>query len=103
MAAEGYALQTLDDLGDRYSSSLEHRAVRAARTAVRIDDMPGDYRRSETYCTVIGPAGFDDGMTGCLYTADGGYVGMLHMSAVSANTFDACARDLVSSLGVVLA
>lgn len=103
MAAEGYAIQTLADLGDKYSSSLEHRAVRAARMAVRIDDMPGDYRRSETYCTVIGPAGFDDGMTGCLYTADGGYVGMLHMSAVGANTFDNGARDLVSSLGVALA
>lgn len=103
MAAEGYALQTLDGLGDKYSSSAEHRAVRAARLAVRIDDMPGDYRSSETYRTVIGPAGFDDGMTECLYTADGGYVGMLHMSAADAGTFDNNARDLVSSLSLALA
>jgi DNA-binding CsgD family transcriptional regulator len=101
IASVGYRAETVEQLGDRYVASEENRVVEAASGPVRIDDVPR-YRESPMFREVLGPAGFQDGMTSRLYRGDGSYAGMLHVSAAVAGTFDDRARDLVAALGTVM-
>ena len=101
IASAGYGAETVEQLGDRYVASEENRVVEAASGPVRIDDVPR-YRESPMFREVLGPAGFQDGMTSRLYRDDGSYAGMLHVSAADAGTFDHRARDLVAALGTVM-
>lgn len=101
IASAGYGADTVEQLGDRYVVSEENRVVEVASGPVRIDDVPR-YRESPMFREVLGPAGFQDGMTSRLYRDDGSYAGMLHVSAATAGTFDHRARDLVAALGAVM-
>jgi DNA-binding CsgD family transcriptional regulator len=47
---------------------------------LRWRDMPFDYRRMYSAREVFMPAGFNEGVTTCLYTPDGRYTGSLHVS-----------------------
>lgn len=101
IATAGYSPEIVEFLGDPYMASDENRVVEIASGPVRIDDVPR-YRDTPTFCEVLGPAGFRDGMTTRLYHDDGAYAGMLHVSAASAHTFDRQAQELVSALSTVL-
>ncbi|TFI42400.1 LuxR family transcriptional regulator [Rhodococcus sp. 1R11] len=101
IASAGYRAETVEFLGDPYMASDENRVLEIASGPVRIDDLPS-YRDTPTFCEVLGPAGFLDGMTTRLYREDGAYAGMLHVSATSAGTFDHRAQELVSALSTVL-
>jgi DNA-binding CsgD family transcriptional regulator len=47
---------------------------------LRWRDMPFDYRSLYSAREVFMPAGFDEGVTTCLHTADGRYTGSFHVS-----------------------
>jgi DNA-binding CsgD family transcriptional regulator len=47
---------------------------------LRWRDMPFDYRSMHSAREVFVPAGFDEGVTTCLYTCDGRYTGSFHVS-----------------------
>lgn len=94
----GYGEATLEGLGDRYSESDPHERMRHDRRPLRIDDLPYDYRATEMYSEVIEPAGFGDGMTAVLFSGDGGYSGMIHLSAEKRETFQERYRDLIAAL-----
>ena len=94
----GYSESTLKGLGDLYAQSEPHERMRRDRLPLRIDDLPYDYRATQMYREVIEPAGFRDGMTSVLFAGDGGYSGMIHLSAEQRETFAEQYRDLISAL-----
>lgn len=53
---------------------------RTASGALRWRDFP-DYRRSHSVTNVFTPAGFDEGLSARLVTADGTYAGTLHVNS----------------------
>jgi DNA-binding CsgD family transcriptional regulator len=103
LAAVTYGDETVAALGDRYAASAENRLVRERHLPMRIDDMPGDYRRSPMYQEVLRPAGFEDGMTTCLFSDSGVYTGMLHFSAAARGAFHDDAAELLKALAPALA
>ncbi|GAQ51408.1 helix-turn-helix transcriptional regulator [Streptomyces acidiscabies] len=103
LAAVAYGDETVVALGDRYAASAENRPVRERHLPMRIDDMPGDYRRSPMYQEVLRPAGFEDGMTACLFSDSGVYTGMLHFSAAARGAFHDDAAELLTALAPALA
>ena len=94
----GYLESTLTGLGDPYAQSEPHERMRRDRLPLRIDDLPYDYRATQMYREVLEPAGFGDGMTSVLFAGDGGYSGMIHLSAERRETFGEQYRHLVSAL-----
>ncbi len=103
LASTGYDPHTLASLGEPYAASREHRLECALKTALRIDDIPYDYRASDTFRKVLAPAGFDDGMTICMFAARSEYAGMLHVSAASSGTFSEESRNLLNTLSALVA
>ena len=102
LAAFDYEPHTVVALGDRYASSPEHQSLQRSHAPTRISDLPA-YRTSRTFLEVIQPAEFDDGMTMAIAGSDGGYRGMLHLSATRPGTFSVEASELISILAPVLA
>jgi DNA-binding CsgD family transcriptional regulator len=102
LAAFDYEAHTVVALGDRYASSPEHQSLQRSHAPTRISDLPA-YRTSRTFLEVIQPAEFDDGMTMAIAGSDGGYRGMVHLSATSPGTFSVEASELISILAPVLA
>ncbi len=93
-----YALPTLNGLSDPYFDTDPHRRMVASRRPLRIVDLPYDYRETEMYQEVIAPMGFRDGMTTCVFTEDGNYAGMMHMSSSIRGTFQHRHSTLVSAI-----
>ncbi|KRE26451.1 hypothetical protein ASG82_07650 [Mycobacterium sp. Soil538] len=83
-----YTRPTLDGLSEPYAETDPHHRMLASRQALRIVDLPYDYRDTEIYQSVIAPMGFRDGMTTCLFAEDGNYAGMVHMSSEARGTFE---------------
>ncbi len=62
------------------------------------DDTHVDFRQSWHFQEVLGPAGFDDGLSAALTSPDGRYSGMLHASSARRHHFDSDDRWLVAEL-----
>ncbi len=104
LLSEGYSLETLVGLGDRYAASPEHRRMRTTKYPLRIDDLPYDYRKSDIFHELMEPSGFSEGMTACLFRADDlSYRGMMHFSASAPGRFDDEAVELIAALTTVIA
>ena len=97
-----YDEATLDGLGERYVQTDPHRRMLEQRRPLRITDLPYDYRKTDLYQEVLRPAGFADGMSSCLFAVDGGYAGMLHLSAGSRTAFAARHVHMISALTATL-
>lgn len=97
-----YDEATLVGLGERYVQTDPHRRMLEQRRPLRITDLPYDYRQTELFQEVLRPAGFSDGMSSCLFSVDGGYAGMLHMSAGSRTAFATRHVQMISALTVSL-
>lgn len=93
-----YDAVTLDGLGEPYAQTEPHHRMLEQHRPLRIADLPYDYRQTELYQEILRPAGFGDGMSTCLFAGDGGYAGMLHMSAESPTTFASRHVELISTL-----
>jgi DNA-binding CsgD family transcriptional regulator len=93
-----YDAATLVGLGEPYAQTEPHRRMLAQHQPLRITDLPYDYRQTKLYQEILRPAGFGDGMSSCLFAGDGGYAGMLHMSAESQTAFVSKHVQLISAL-----
>jgi DNA-binding CsgD family transcriptional regulator len=93
-----YDAATLAGLGEPYSQTEPHQRMLQDHRPLRIADLPYDYRRTKLYREVLRPAGFGDGMSSCLFAGDGGYAGMLHMSAESQTAFASRHVQFISAL-----
>lgn len=72
-------------------------------TPLRWQDMPFDYRRLHSARAYLMPSGFDEGVTTCLYTADGRYTGCLHVSTDTRSHPSDAAMDVLTVLQTALA
>jgi Response regulator containing a CheY-like receiver domain and an HTH DNA-binding domain len=77
--------------------------VRSSREPTRIRDITARQRRGIIFDRVINPSGFRDGVTHCLFAADGRYVGMLNASSSSSSILDDDVVGLLDLLGADLA
>ncbi|GAY12516.1 helix-turn-helix transcriptional regulator [Pseudonocardia sp. N23] len=73
--------------------------VRRTGTPTRVRDLPVQRRRGDIFELVILPNGFRDGVTQCLFAADGRYVGMLNASTLDARHPDDDTVALLALLG----
>lgn len=67
------------------------------------DGVPIDFRATWHFLEILGPAGFDDGLSGALVSTSGRYVGMLHASADRRHHFRRRDQELVAAVGPLLA
>lgn len=82
LANDSYPPHVIDHLNNWF---VEHDAVfhhmrQMDHRPLRWRDMPFPYRQMYSAQEVFMPAGFDEGVTTCLYTRDGRYTGNLHVS-----------------------
>jgi DNA-binding CsgD family transcriptional regulator len=98
LGSSAYDAATLAGLGEPYAQTEPHQRMLEGHRPLRIADLPYDYRKTELYQEVLRPAGFGDGMSSCLFATDGGYAGMLHMSAELRTTFAPRHVQLMSAL-----
>lgn len=104
LANDGYAPDVLAFLeGEFVARDIGYARCRVYRTPLRVDDAPGDYRASPGFQGVLEPAGFDDGMTACLFTTDGRYTGMLNVSTARRDGPSDLARDVIDATSSLLA
>ncbi len=82
VAVVGYPADVLRFLDRRMHTDPLFDEVRSGRVPVRVRDIPRPRRRGEVFDAVIDPLGFRDGVTQCLFAADGRYLGMLNASTL---------------------
>lgn len=73
------------------------------REPVRIRDLTVGERHGTVFDRVIDPAGFRDGVTQCLYAADGRYVGMINANSQDNSSLDDDVVHLMDLLSADLA
>ncbi|MGW3045352.1 response regulator transcription factor [Kitasatospora sp. NPDC001159] len=79
--ADSYAPAARQHLCARLHEDPLFALVRRPGGALWLHDVPAGLRAlSTTIREVLEPAGFEDGLTRCLFTPDGRYVGVLHLS-----------------------
>jgi DNA-binding CsgD family transcriptional regulator len=84
LASVGYAEETLAYLiGPYVETCPAYRIGRRGGRPLRMRDIPFDFYRTETYELALRPAGYEEGVTVCLYTHEGRYTGMLTMSTTT--------------------
>ncbi|OLT05691.1 hypothetical protein BJF90_01415 [Pseudonocardia sp. CNS-004] len=77
--------------------------VRSSGEPTRIRDITERQRQGPIFERVIHPSGFRDGVTHCLFAADGRYVGMLNASSARPSIIDDDVVGLLDLLGDDLA
>jgi DNA-binding CsgD family transcriptional regulator len=83
LASVGYPDAVADFVVDGYPSTCPGYAfTRGVGLPVRMCDIPFDYRATRTYCEVLEPAGFREGVTVCLRNGSGEGTGLLTLSSV---------------------
>jgi DNA-binding CsgD family transcriptional regulator len=83
LANVGYPEVVADFIVDGYPRTCPGFAfTRGVGLPVRMCDIPFDYRATRTYCEVLEPAGFREGVTVCLRSGSGKYTGLLTLSSV---------------------
>jgi DNA-binding CsgD family transcriptional regulator len=105
LSNDGYSSELLDHFnGEIVLAVLDELDMVSSGAPFRMRDVPkGTLTWTQSVQEVLLPAGFREGLTMCLRTADGRYVGMLNLS-----TDDRChpnegEKDAVASLNNVLA
>lgn len=70
---------------------------------LRWRDVPFEYREMHSVQSFFMPAGFNEGLSACLYTRDGRYTGCLHLSFSESNAPKDSAMQLLNRLTIPLA
>ncbi len=65
---------------------------------LRMQDTPYDFYAGESYLEVLGPAGYKEGLTMCLFTDAGRYTGVLHLNTEAQQDLTPEARDALHSV-----
>ncbi len=76
--------------------------VLRGRRPMTMRDVPFDYWATPSFRGVFGPAGFEEGLTACLFEG-GRYTGMLNLSTTSRSHPTADERDLIAEVAPALA
>ena len=103
VANAGYDAPLLDYLETGWTTDREFGRIYTRRWPDRMDDVPYDFRATGSYLDHLGPAGFEEGMTTCLFAADGRYTGALNLNVVDRRGISDDARYLIGSMNATLA
>ncbi|HJP79307.1 MAG TPA: LuxR C-terminal-related transcriptional regulator [Pseudonocardiaceae bacterium] len=103
LARRGYRQATSEELVHRLPFTRWGRQLFDSAGPLLMDDMPQHFRASPHYRRVLGPAGFEDGLSAALRCADGRRVGVLHLSASARSVFGEGTREFVAQLAPALA
>lgn len=105
LASRGVATDVLEYLSDEHFRRCPaYRLMRQVDPRpLRWRDTPFDFRRTYSAEMVLIPAGYEEGMTTCLMTADRRYTGVLHVSFDAPEHATDDGRDIVSWLQPILA
>jgi DNA-binding CsgD family transcriptional regulator len=103
LARIGYRQPISEELANRLPFTRWGRQLFDSAGPLLMDDMPQHFRASPHYRRVLGPAGFEDGLSSALRCADGRRVGVLHLSAAARSAFGEGTRDFVAQLAPALA
>ena len=101
LANEGYADSTLAYLNA--AGDIGFRRAHKIRRPLRWGSAPFDYRATYAPRHVFSPAGYDEGMTACLFTEDGRYTGVLNLNTTTSTTLTDETLALFDELGSLLA
>jgi DNA-binding CsgD family transcriptional regulator len=103
LATHGYSPGVLESLHSKaFFSIMESLDLPSTGRPVRMKDLPGDPLDNWAVADVLLPAGFSEGITMCLRTSDGRFVGVLNLSTTDVQHPSDLARDILSSLCIAL-
>ena len=104
LASVGYDARLLDWLnGSDRVSEMDDIDVRTSGQPIRLSDLPARGLAARTVREFLLPAGFRDGLTIGLRTADGRYVGVLDVSSCDARHPSDLEREAITLLAGTLA
>lgn len=103
VATVGYPRPVAQHLGGEFLHSAHGRLVLESRHPMRIESDTHDFRRTTHFHDVLKPAGYDDGLSLALRSADDVVVGIVHLSAHSAEDLRTETLAGLPAIGRVLA
>jgi DNA-binding CsgD family transcriptional regulator len=103
VANAGYDMQLLGYLESDWTRDRTFKRIYRRRWPDRMDDVPYDFRATEAYVDHLGAAGFEEGMTSCLFAPGGRFAGTLNISVVDRRAISDEARHLIGLMGPTLA
>lgn len=104
LASVGYDARLLDWLnGSERVSEMDDIDVRTSGQPIRLSDLPARGLAARTVLEFLLPAGFRDGLTIGLRTADGSYAGVLDVSSCDARHPSDLEREAITLLAPTLA
>lgn len=103
LASVGYARPVSRHLGGEFLHSDHGRLVLESHAPLRIESDTHDFRGTAHFHDVLQPAGYDDGLSLALRSADDVVVGIVHLSACSANDLRTETLAGLPAIGRVLA
>ncbi len=104
LVQRGYDDRILDYLDGEYTKrDAGFGQICAARAPLRMQDTAYDYKQTHSYINYWGQAGYHEGLTSALFSADDRYLGMVAISVEDERTMTEGVRDFVGLLAPVLA
>lgn len=103
LASIGYARPVSEHLGGEFLQSDHGRLVLRSHDPLRIEADTHDFRGTTHFHDILQPAGYDDGVSLALRSADDVVVGIVHLSACSADDLRAETLAGLPAIGRVLA
>jgi DNA-binding CsgD family transcriptional regulator len=103
VATVGYPRAVSEHLGGEFLRSDHGRLVLDSHGPMRIETDTHDFRRTPHFHDVLHPAGYDDGISLALRAADDVVIGIVHLSACSADDLRTETLAGLPAIGRVLA
>ena len=103
LASHGYSNEVLDHLhSQEFFNDMEILNLPATGRPTRMKDLPGDPLDNWAVSEFLIPAGYREGLTMCLRTSDGRFVGMMNVSTADTEHPSDIARDVLERLCTAL-
>lgn len=103
LATHGYSPGVLSELhSDAFFNLMELLDLPNSGHPTRMRDLPGDPLDNWAVADVLLPAGFSEGLTMCLRTSDGRFVGVLNVSTTDIDQPSDLAKEILTQLCTAL-
>lgn len=99
LASHGYSEEVLNELhSEQFFDLMEVLNLPSTGRPTRMKDLPGDPLDNWAVADVLMPAGYREGLTMCLRTSDGRFVGMMNVSTTDTEHPSDVAKDVLYRL-----
>ena len=103
LATHGYTTGVLDSLhSQEFFDLMDCLDLPSTGRPIRMKDLPGDPLDNWAVSDVLIPAGYSEGMTMCLRTSDGRFVGVINLSTTDNEHPSDLAKEVLSQLCTAL-